>query len=74
MKKRDDIKDICKEFGISRHFVEFVWGVLQGKIVLESKLPPLGKFKPRTKRECALACGICMEHMRTLPQPGDTIQ
>jgi len=74
MKKRDDIRDICKEFGISKHFVEFVWGVIRGKIVLESKLPPLGKFKPRNKRECALACAISLEYLRRMPQPGDTIQ
>ena len=67
MKKKttaDDIGDICDEFGIDSHFVEFVWAILQnvkvGKMPL-GKLPPLGNFVPQTKRECALACAVALQ-------------
>ena len=72
--KRDDIEDICDEFGIEPQFVEFVWAILtnvkvggivgSGGGVKLSKLPPLGAFKPRNKRECALAIAVTLERMQ----------
>lgn len=72
--KRDDIEDICNEFGIEPDFVEFVWAILtnidlagivgKGGGIKRSELPPLGNFKPRTKRECALACAVALERLR----------
>jgi hypothetical protein len=59
MKPGDDIDDIVEEFGVERALIETVWRMLtlhkKGKLPPNIPAPPEGTFRPRTKRECALA-------------------
>ena len=69
-KHKDDCQDIYDEFGLNGDFVEFVWAILgamkRGKSNPDWPPLPIGAFKPRTKRECALAVAIVI--LRTQPE------